>query len=178
MKASRGGVIDGHVQVVPADAAVLGHADPMAGDAVTDPVDAAELLGVDVDQLARPLMLVADDGRLGIERAEPAKAGLKSLTILTSHIETHAFRTDHLVRAEEMNFVVARQGGDLIGADRGPRSASNELPSLIDEPMQLGDVDENFSLRRRSVVGLQRADELGLEPTRARVDQRRQRVRS
>ena len=43
---------------------------PDAGDAVTDAVDLAELLDVDVEQLARLLALVTDDGRLRVERAE------------------------------------------------------------------------------------------------------------
>ena len=47
---------------------------PVAGDAVADAVDPAELLDVEVDQLAGPLALVADDLGLGVEGAEPAEA--------------------------------------------------------------------------------------------------------
>ena len=55
------GVVDADVQEVPADAALL--AAPVAGDAVADAVDPAELLDVEVDQLAGPLALVADRSR-------------------------------------------------------------------------------------------------------------------
>jgi hypothetical protein len=40
----------------------------VVGDTVADAVDPAELLDIDVDQLARVLALVADDLRLGVER--------------------------------------------------------------------------------------------------------------
>ena len=40
---------------------------------MADAVDPAELLDVDVDQLARPLALVADDLGLGLERRQPAE---------------------------------------------------------------------------------------------------------
>jgi hypothetical protein len=40
----------------------------IASDPVADAVDAAELLDVDMDQLARPLALVADHRRLRLER--------------------------------------------------------------------------------------------------------------
>ena len=46
----------------------------VAGDAVADAVDPAELLDVDVDQLAGPLALVADDRGLGLEGGEAAEA--------------------------------------------------------------------------------------------------------
>jgi hypothetical protein len=46
------GIVDGDVQVLPAGAAVADHAAAMAGDAMTVPVDAAELPGVDVDRFA------------------------------------------------------------------------------------------------------------------------------
>src|SRR5687767_6095132 len=47
-----GGIVDADVQVLPADAAVFDHAAMLAGDAVADAVDLAELLGVDVDEFA------------------------------------------------------------------------------------------------------------------------------
>src|SRR3546814_8648466 len=59
--------------MVPTDAAVAGHAAAMAGDAVADAVDAAELLGIDVDEFARPLPLIADRRELGVERPQPAE---------------------------------------------------------------------------------------------------------
>ena len=67
-----GGIVDADMQEVPADAAAaLG---PVAGDAVADAVDPAELLDVEVDQLAGPCPLVAEDLRLGVERLEPTEA--------------------------------------------------------------------------------------------------------
>jgi hypothetical protein len=45
----------------------------IASDPVADAVDAAELLDVDMDQLARPLALVADHRRLRLERGEPSE---------------------------------------------------------------------------------------------------------
>jgi len=39
---------------------------PIAGDAVTDSVDAPDLLDVDVDELARPRALVAVLGLIGV----------------------------------------------------------------------------------------------------------------
>ncbi len=50
---------------------------PIAGDPMADRLDPPELLGVDVEQLARPLTLVAHDRRLRLERrqlAEPEAA--------------------------------------------------------------------------------------------------------
>ncbi len=52
------------------------HALMITGDAVADAVDTAELLGVEVDQFARPLALVAHHRRRGssAEAAEPQPA--------------------------------------------------------------------------------------------------------
>ena len=62
------GVIDGDVQVFPADAAVaVDHAGPAAGDAMPDAGDPPKLLGVDVDELAGALALEAHDLR-GVDR--------------------------------------------------------------------------------------------------------------
>jgi hypothetical protein len=41
---------------------------------MADAVDPPELLGVEMDQLARPLTLVADHRRLGLERGPPPEA--------------------------------------------------------------------------------------------------------
>ncbi len=45
----------------------------LAGDAMADAVDAAELLGIEVQQFARPLALVAHDRRLRVQISEPAE---------------------------------------------------------------------------------------------------------
>ena len=66
------GVVDADMQEVPADAALL--AAPVAGDAVADAIDPAQLLDVDVNELARLVALVADDLGLGVEGREPSEA--------------------------------------------------------------------------------------------------------
>src|SRR5690606_7115222 len=69
------GVVDADVDELPAAAAAAIVAGVMAGDAVADLVEAAELLDVEVDQLARLLALVAAD-RLGrLQVAQSAEAG-------------------------------------------------------------------------------------------------------
>jgi hypothetical protein len=55
----------------PADAAAVALAGAAAGDAMADPVEAAELFDIDVDQLAGVLALVADH-RLGWFEGAPA----------------------------------------------------------------------------------------------------------
>lgn len=67
------GVIDGRVKRLPFGPSLAALATPVAGDAVADPVDAIQLLGVDVDELARMFALVADDGRLRIETGRAAE---------------------------------------------------------------------------------------------------------
>src|ERR1700712_4027145 len=52
-------VVDGEVEVFPAGPAALALAGAVAGDAMTRPFEAPELLDVDVDQVTRPLALVA-----------------------------------------------------------------------------------------------------------------------
>src|SRR5687768_18416801 len=56
-------IIDRDVDVLPASAhrAVA----PVAGDAMTNPRDSAQFLDVEVDQLARALPLITDNGRSG-----------------------------------------------------------------------------------------------------------------
>jgi hypothetical protein len=68
------GVVDANVQCLPADAVVpIDRARPASGDAVADTGDAPELLGVEVDQLARAFALVAHDRRLLIKRRQPVQ---------------------------------------------------------------------------------------------------------
>ena len=62
------------VDELPADAAAVALAGAVAGDAVADLIELAELFDVDVDQLARPLALVSA-GRLGrLEGAQLVEA--------------------------------------------------------------------------------------------------------
>ncbi len=65
-------VVDGDVEVLPAKPALASGS--VAGDAVAEAVDAAELLGVDVDQLAWLGALVAHDLGTLIELLEAAEA--------------------------------------------------------------------------------------------------------
>src|SRR5262245_4910231 len=66
-----GGVIDRHVDVLPADAPDL--SPPIAGDAMADATDPPEFLDIQVHQPARPGVLVSLDGHGGLERAEPTQ---------------------------------------------------------------------------------------------------------
>jgi hypothetical protein len=59
------GVVDGDMDELPTDAAGLDRVISM--DTVADPADAAQLLDIDMDQLARPLLLVANDGFFELE---------------------------------------------------------------------------------------------------------------
>jgi hypothetical protein len=75
-----GGVVEGDMDILPAEAssggASIALAGAIAGDAVAGPLDATELLDVDVQQLARALALVADDGRRGsraVSRPRPRR---------------------------------------------------------------------------------------------------------
>ena len=75
------GVVDGDVDKLPADATRLALSATVAGDAMADAVEAAELLDVDVDQLAGRLPLVAAHGLGGIEVAQAADAVLVDVHI-------------------------------------------------------------------------------------------------
>jgi len=72
-----GSVVDGDMESLSAEtlatAATAALAAPVAGDAVADAVDPAELLGIDVDQSAGLLPLVADDCHGRVESLEPAE---------------------------------------------------------------------------------------------------------
>jgi len=64
-------VIDGDEQEFPADAA--GALGAVTRDPVADPLEAAELLDVDVQQRAGPLALVALDGSLRLQIAAASR---------------------------------------------------------------------------------------------------------
>jgi hypothetical protein len=68
------GIVDGDVDELPADAAAVALAGAITGDAVANPLEAAELFDVEVDHLAGRCALVADHryGRLQIP--DPAQA--------------------------------------------------------------------------------------------------------
>jgi hypothetical protein len=64
-----GGVVDGDVNELPPGTAAALPA--IAGDAVADDLDAAQLLDIDVDELSGTVSLVTADGFLGVEVLEP-----------------------------------------------------------------------------------------------------------
>ena len=68
-----GVVVDRHEQHLPAG--TIDRVAPVASDAVAGPLDAPELLGVDVQHVAWRLVLVANDGLGGQEIAQQGQAG-------------------------------------------------------------------------------------------------------
>lgn len=74
-------VVDRNMQDVPADALVAIDIAGPAGDPVAEPPDAAKLLGVQVQQIARPGMLIALDQRRRTEstrREKPARRRIRA----------------------------------------------------------------------------------------------------
>src|SRR4051794_25099129 len=65
-----GGVVDADVDELPSDAPALALTGSVAGDAMADAVEAAELFDIDVDQVAGMLTLVAANRRRGFERLD------------------------------------------------------------------------------------------------------------
>ena len=62
------------MHIFPADPARIALADPVAGDPVADPIELAEFLDVDMDDLAGRGAFIAAD-RLGrLERRQPIEA--------------------------------------------------------------------------------------------------------
>src|SRR5216683_2027885 len=68
------GVVDRDMDELPADASAVAVAGSVAGDAVADPVEAAELLDVDMDHLTRRFALVANDRRSRLQIPHTAEA--------------------------------------------------------------------------------------------------------
>ena len=68
------GVVDADMDELPADAAAVALAGAVAGDAMADLVELAELFDVDVDQLAGPLALVAAGWFGRLQGAQPVEA--------------------------------------------------------------------------------------------------------
>ena len=67
-------VVDRQMHILPSDPAGVALAVPVAGDAVTDAIELAELLDVDVEDLARGGALITAD-RLGrLERGQAVEA--------------------------------------------------------------------------------------------------------
>jgi hypothetical protein len=68
-----GVVVDGDVQILPAGAARL--AAPLTGDTMGGFADPRQTLDIEVDQVARALVLIGNHGRRRIERTQPVHAG-------------------------------------------------------------------------------------------------------
>src|SRR4051812_10968507 len=69
-----GGVVDADVDELPSDAPALALTGSVAGDAMADAVEAAELFDIDVDQFAGMLALVAAHRRRGFKRLDAVEA--------------------------------------------------------------------------------------------------------
>src|SRR3954451_17237799 len=69
-----GGVVDADVDELPSDAPVLALPRSVAGDAMADPVEAAQLFDIDVDQFAGMFTLVAAHRRRGFKRLDAVEA--------------------------------------------------------------------------------------------------------
>lgn len=66
-------IVDGDMDELPTYAPAVALAIAVPGDAVTDPVEAAELFDVDVDHLAGPGPLVATHRRNRLKGADPVE---------------------------------------------------------------------------------------------------------
>src|SRR3954451_15459599 len=69
-----GGVVDADVDELPSDAPAFALTGSIAGDAMADAVEAAELFDIDVDQFAGMLTLVAANRRGGFKRLDAVEA--------------------------------------------------------------------------------------------------------
>src|SRR5215203_1858514 len=69
-----GGVVDADVDELPSDAPALALTGSIAGDAMADAVEAAELFDIDVDQFAGMRAFVAANRRGGFERLDAVEA--------------------------------------------------------------------------------------------------------
>jgi hypothetical protein len=121
-----GGVVDGDVDELPADATDSGCTVSM--DAMTDAADAAELLDVHVDELAGLVPLVTATGLFGFEALEPREAVTAQDPRDCGRTEAHAgsdlragiaapAKADHLLDPIRM---------DLPRHSRRPRAAVNQ----------------------------------------------------
>jgi hypothetical protein len=128
-----GGIVDGNVNELPAGSSTALPA--VACDAVADDLDAAQLLGVDMDELSRMVSLVSADGLLRVEVFEPRKtlpgqdagnrggAGADARGDLEAGLTTPA-QTEDLFNNEGMG---------LTRRTIGPRTAIDQrrLPGLL-----------------------------------------------
>src|SRR5229473_6898537 len=102
------GVVDADMDKLPADAAAVALAGAVAGDAMTDPLEAAELFDVEVDHLARGLALVASDRHDRVKRLQLVQP--KSFENPTDGCRRDARRLGDLLADPAL----AAQGFDLL----------------------------------------------------------------
>lgn len=73
------GIVDGDMDIFPAERGTVGArialAGAVSGDAVTNTAEPAELLDIEMGQLARPVALIAAHRPGGFQVAEPGQAG-------------------------------------------------------------------------------------------------------
>jgi hypothetical protein len=67
-------IVDGQVQIFPADPAGVALAASVAGDPVADAIELAQLFNVDVDDLAWMLAFIAANGLGRLKRGETVQA--------------------------------------------------------------------------------------------------------
>ena len=109
-------IVDADVHILPADPTAVALAPAVAGDAVPDVIELAELLDVDVDQLAGILALVASN-RLGrLERAQ-------SVETQSAQDAAHGRRRDREL-GRDLLAAVALSAQSLDGGTCGLRGLS------------------------------------------------------
>ena len=121
------GIVDTDMQVIPADAAMaVDGAGAAAGDAMTDALDSAELLGVDVQQLAWVLALISNDHGRRIEGFQALRPSRRS-TAVTVEIGMASCRAiaGELIRWRRNRSISATRSGGVRRWWMGV-----ELPSL------------------------------------------------
>jgi hypothetical protein len=125
-------VVDAHVhELIAAGARALRLA-PIAGDAVTDSVDAPDLLDVDVDELARPRALERFSGSSASRRAKRPLPWRRRtvLTVECAIPSTSAIWAAVMRSSRSERIARSRSGLVLWGTRRGRegRSASSRSP--------------------------------------------------
>jgi hypothetical protein len=114
------GVVDANVNELPADAAAVALTCAVAGNPMADPIEAAKLLDVDMDQLAWVLALVASHGLGRIKIAEAAQAG-------ALQDPADGCRRDTGLLGDMLPAEAPTAQGDNLGHDFGRRRAMEAL---------------------------------------------------
>jgi hypothetical protein len=127
-----GGVVDGNVNELPAGSPAALPA--VASDAVADDLDAAQLLGVDMDELSGTVSLVAADGFFRVEILEPREthpgqdAGHRGRT----RADSRGDLGPGLPASTQSEDLIHNDGRGLTRRAKGPRAAIDQrrLPGL------------------------------------------------